>query len=184
MLRFEDALKMHDFSHRAPIYLSPDGGWIAYTVRSYDKISSARGAFRSETDVTQELIGSQVWVTDIQSGHTQIITEGWNASSWAGAWSPDGSELLFVSDKENLLRVWKWNPDLQRAELVCNRPIRSPWGYDAPIWSRDGSSVLVRLLPHRDQQTEPLSPEENHPVVKVFSTGVSEDADSTSLDFE
>ena len=99
MLVFDDALGIRDFPHRAPIYLSPSGNWIAYTVRSLAKVRSARGVWRSETDVIQELIGSELWVTEIDTGVTHRITDGWQASSWSGPWSPDGSQLLFASDR-------------------------------------------------------------------------------------
>lgn len=177
MLELDDALGIRDFPIRAPVYLSPNGNWIAYTVRSLSKVKSSRGAWRSETDVPQELIGSELWVTEVDTGVTHRVTDNWQASSWSGPWSPDGSQLLFASDKGGVLRAWRWCCKTGATQIVFDGQIRSPWGYDAPIWSRDGSKVYLRL---NSGWTSKKPIEDYRGVPRVYSSEVDGVSDTPS----
>ena len=145
----EDALAIREFSHRAPIYLSPDGEWMAYTVRAPSQRPSIRGPSRSPSGVLGELIGSEVWVTEIEGGSSRNLTEGWG-TSWSAGWSPDGNRLLFLSDREEVVRAWMWNKDIDEYKLVCDQPVNSFFGYDVPIWSPDGSRIILRIKAETD----------------------------------
>ena len=55
--------------------ISPDGKWVAYTVR--------------ETNWDDNIYETEIWLADAQSGATRQLTNG-RKSSNAPAWSPDG----------------------------------------------------------------------------------------------
>src|SRR5437867_11220587 len=64
--------------------ISPDGRWVAYTVR--------------ETDFKADAFLSQIWLAETASGKTVQLTRSEKSSS-NPQWSPDGSWLAFLSNR-------------------------------------------------------------------------------------
>jgi dipeptidyl aminopeptidase/acylaminoacyl peptidase len=94
-----------DLAQRAPVF-SPDGKKIATTYRQSDHfevhVLSASGS--GDTRLTET---SLIAIAD------QRI-KGQEARSWnnaAPAWSPDGSQMAFVTDRNGLWEIWVMNAD-------------------------------------------------------------------------
>src|SRR5262245_42252205 len=62
--------------------ISPDGRWVAYTIR--------------ETNWDDNAYETEIWLANVESGATRQLTNA-KKSSQSPAWSPDSSKLAFVS---------------------------------------------------------------------------------------
>jgi len=110
--------------------LSPDGAWVAYTVRSLDAKEDS-----SDTDV---------WMVSFSGGEPQRLTASKKGES-SPRWSPDNRYLAFLSSREGKkAQVWllprqggeavkltdfkggvssfEWSPDAKRLALVVSDP--------------------------------------------------------------
>ncbi len=142
-LTAEEALEIREFAHRTPIYLSSDGRLIGYTVRVPEQAESVQGQAFSASGVVQELVGSEVYVQDLENDTVWSLTDQWGAS-WGAGWSPDNNNLLFLSDRGGKVRAWIWDADKDQTRLLCDATISSFFGYDVPLWMSDGNRVLIK----------------------------------------
>src|SRR5215831_12768646 len=81
--------------------ISPDGGRVAYTV----------GEVKMEKDKEWKT-ATQVWVVPTSGGNARQFTRG-EKSATAPEWSPDGTMIAFLSDREKdgERQVWMMNAD-------------------------------------------------------------------------
>ncbi|MCK4547112.1 MAG: S9 family peptidase [Candidatus Eisenbacteria sp.] len=71
--------------------ISPDGKWVAYVVRDFDK------ADNSST--------SDIWIVSIKTGETRRFTTS-EANDTHPRWSPDGSRIAFISTRDGSPQIW------------------------------------------------------------------------------
>jgi dipeptidyl aminopeptidase/acylaminoacyl peptidase len=125
--------------------ITHDGRWVAYAVRDAQDwpetdtttIYSVTGVFNTAGRNTQ------IWITDTRSGTPQQITH--DGTNWGPVWSPDGTQLLFYSDRDGAARLWLWNRETNALRRVSDAVVR-PF-YETAAWSADGKSIAVKLLP-------------------------------------
>jgi dipeptidyl aminopeptidase/acylaminoacyl peptidase len=75
--------------------LSPDGRFVAYTVRA--------------TNWDENTYETEIWLADAATGATRQLTNG-RKSSQSPAWSPDGSRIAFISDRTDKRQIYLINP--------------------------------------------------------------------------
>ena len=111
--------------------ISPDGRWVAYTVR--------------ETNWDDNSYDQQIWLADVRTGATRQLTNS-RKSSQSPAWSPDGSRLAFISDRSDKRQIYLINPAAGEAEPLTS----GDEGVGSFAWSPDGKTIAFT-------QTEPKS---------------------------
>jgi len=90
----ESSFDFREFVFREGLALSPNGQWIAYSVRQkpfeddLNKLNTIQG-----TPVYS--IGSHIYISDLK-GNTKKL--GIAGNSWRPVWSPDSSQIAFYSD--------------------------------------------------------------------------------------
>jgi len=102
--------------------ISPDGRWVAYTIR--------------ETNWDDNAYETEVWLADARGGATRQLTNA-KKSSQSPAWSPDGSKLAFVSDRTDKRQIYLINPQAGEAEAITTLED----GMNSFAWSPDGKTI-------------------------------------------
>src|SRR6185369_15061864 len=102
--------------------ISPDGRWVAYTVR--------------ETNWDDNAYETEIWLADAASGATRQLTNA-KKSSQSPAWSPDGSKLAFISDRTDKRQIYVINPTAGEADALTSLED----GVTSFAWSPDGRSI-------------------------------------------
>ncbi|SEB49428.1 prolyl oligopeptidase family serine peptidase [Paenibacillus sp. GP183] len=141
-LTLDDVLNTVQPAHNFPYLVSPNGQWLAFTV---DGLKSKEVSVGVSTCVE----GCSQWVCDLENKKAFPIFPD-ASSSWSGVWSPDGSKLSFFADKDGEARLWLWDPSnnsLTQASKIGARPF---FGFEAPIWTLDGKSIIFKAMPSND----------------------------------
>src|SRR5512140_878112 len=102
--------------------ISPDGRWVAYTVR--------------ETNGDDNAYETEIWLADVQTGAVRQLTNA-KKSSTAPAWSPDGTRLAFISDRTEKRQIYVINPHAGEAEALTSLED----GVRAFAWAPDGTRI-------------------------------------------
>ena len=154
-LPIETVLRTREFAAFTPLAFSRDGHWLAYVVREKGTTAdSNKSPDWYRTGVDWNLAGGRVWIMNTTTGATQLVPDG-NGSSWGTAWSADGEQLAFISDRAlddaaaggdaaRSAHLWLWERRSGTARPICALPVRDA---GPPAWSADGRRLLVRLLP-------------------------------------
>jgi dipeptidyl aminopeptidase/acylaminoacyl peptidase len=113
------------------VAISPDGKWVAYTVRETD--------FKADAN--------HIWIADPASGRKYQLTRG-DKSAENMAWSPDSRWLGFTSnrvgDKNQIFAI---PPDGGEAVLLTNVET----GVNGFEWSPDGKSIAFTASPSKKE---------------------------------
>ncbi len=109
--------------------ISPDGRFVAYTVR--------------QTNWDENAYETQIWLADTRAGAAGTSSRSprqlTNArkSSQSPAWSPDGAKLAFVSDRTDKRQIYLINPLGGEAEPLT----ALDEGVSSFAWSPDGTRI-------------------------------------------
>ena len=184
-LSVEAALKTHSFDELSPFRMSPDGHWLALTVRDNQRIQHSRPSSRQEmyvrTGVNVHDSAGDIWLCDIETGELTNISGG-IGDNWGPSWSPDGRYLAFLSDRSPDLQahVWVWDSLLKQLKMVSNLPIRAQYEVNPIEWLPDSRRVLITAVPvplsipeYIDRVFVPSRIEENNVVPSVPGLTVS-----------
>lgn len=147
-LKSETALSLKSFANCSPVAMSPDGSWVAYTVKDPTRQSiqeEKRYEDFSRTGMNQQAVGCSVWVSNTRTRHSTLIQET-GCSSSSPVWSPDGKSLAFFSDSNGTAALWIWELKTRQARQVSTVAIKS-FNTQVPQWSPDGKSIAVRVSP-------------------------------------
>jgi dipeptidyl aminopeptidase/acylaminoacyl peptidase len=106
--------------------ISPDGHWVAYTVR--------------QANWDDDRYDTQVWIADARSGERRQLTTA-PKSSTAPAWSPDGRRLAFGSDRAERRQIYVIDPSGGEAQALTT----AVEGVGAFKWSPDGQSIAYAM---------------------------------------
>ena len=135
-----DLARVRDVSD---VQLSPDGGWVAYTV--------------SVPDTVKDHDDSDLWLAS-WDGSQQIRLTRSPSGEHAARWSPDGRWIAFLSDRDDpheVDQLWLLNRAGGEPERVTNLP----GGVSDLAWSPDGRRIaLVVSDPDPDARSPRVRP--------------------------
>ncbi len=103
--------------------ISPDGQRIAFVLTSYD--------------LAQGTSDQDIYVIDAQGGDIRPFVSS-DQQDYHPRWSPDGSQLMFVSDRSETPQIWLLPTDMGEATQLTDLST----GVADPRWSPDGQSIL------------------------------------------
>ena len=107
--------------------ISPDGDWVAYTVR--------------ETNLEEDESETRLWMTSTATGEV-LPMSGVGSSVSEPRWSPDGNYLTFIASRnEGESQVWSLNR--RGGEAVQLTEIEQ--GVNGYRWSPDGQRLLLLM---------------------------------------
>ena len=135
----EDIYRLREVSDP---HISPDGGWVAYTV--------------SVADTAGDRSDSDIWMAS-WDGQRNIRLTSSDAREHAPRWSPDGRYLTFLSNRDDAREVdqlWLLNRTGGEAERITDLP----GGVSEYTWSPD-SKRLALIVSDPDPDSTASSPD-------------------------
>jgi Tol biopolymer transport system component len=87
----------------------------------------------------------EIWIYDVAGRTSSRLTLDGEGGGYRAAWSPDGSELTFVSNRDGSQSIWRQPSD----RSAPARLMRAPSAGDLweGFWTPDGRSYVYRQLP-------------------------------------
>jgi dipeptidyl aminopeptidase/acylaminoacyl peptidase len=157
-LPIETALGQPSFPPYTPVLLSPDGTWVAYSLRLPTRAGSSDGnTWFDGTGVPSTADGGRVWITELRTGRTASVGNE-TATNWGPAWSPDGRYLAFYSNADGRARLWVRETATGRTRRVSDAIMRGHRGFEYPRWTPDSRSVVIPILPYGSALPEAARP--------------------------
>ncbi len=135
---------LHQFRDVSDPQLSPDGGWVAYTV--------------SRTRLKDDDRSSDLWMTSWDGRTTLRLTTTAGESEHSPRWSPDGRSLAFLSgrgDEEGADQLWL----LPRAGGEAERVTEIKAGISDYAWSPMGDRLVLVIEDGDSVETSRLFPD-------------------------
>jgi len=146
-LQVQDVLGVREFADRVQIDLTPDGKFVAFTMRNPSRADSRDGSrYFSATGVPHGHRGTDIFITEVLAAKTTNLTND-RGSNWSPAWSPDGRTLAFLSDRDGQVRVWLWDRPRKELRRLALDPVRTYFGFEGIRWSPNGRRLAVKLSP-------------------------------------
>ena len=149
------AFTRRDFPFYEKAEVSPDGSRVAYSVVTPMKRREDVWTLASGLPAVYQ--GGRIHIVEVAT--QKVLPVGADlATSFAPAWSPDGSKLAYYSDEEGALRAWVF--DTKKGTSTIAADLRVKFHYHLttvmpPTWSPDGRKLLVPALPAAEVGLDP-----------------------------
>ncbi|MGD6831217.1 S9 family peptidase [Sutcliffiella halmapala] len=174
-----EILNIKEPADRIPMSISVDNKWLAFCLDGNRVEQKSEG-------VSMVVEGISQWVCNMETGHAFPVAPNGN-SSWAGVWSPDGRTLAFYADIDGKACLWLWDSKGNGLKKASDQIVCPFFGFEKPIWSKDGQYIIVKSLPSDGLSADFYSTTnqdifistDNKP--KVFDTLINE-ADASKID--
>ena len=110
---------------------SPDGRWLLATA----------------SEPGDHIYSNAIFRVDVETGETRRLTPNDGYYYQHGRWSPDGTTVALLSDRQGYLNIWLMAPDGQELRPLTPSPEEQYWSHrdylnETPVWSPDGTRLL------------------------------------------
>ena len=152
------------FSRRRPFTdfekaaVSPTGKYIAYGVITPAKRRDDVWTLASGLPIA--FIGARVYLAEV-AGDKSVPLGSEGTTSFAPAWSPDGTKLAYYSDEGGSVRAWVYDVALGKATVAADMRVKVHLYTTTvmpPTWSPDGRQLLIAGLPADEAHADPRPP--------------------------
>jgi dipeptidyl aminopeptidase/acylaminoacyl peptidase len=148
-LPIEAAAGEKSFRPYSEIYVSPDGKYVAYTMRDHRRVDIGlpMNVTTSLSKSGVQLVSSyacDIYVTELATGQTRVVSGG-KASNWAPSWSARGNRLAFVSDRDGVARIWIWDAESDKLTRASAAAVMVM--YEHLRWVNDDTEIFAEMLP-------------------------------------
>ncbi|MBD3868922.1 MAG: S9 family peptidase [Acidobacteria bacterium] len=117
---------LHAMDRLSGLSVSPDGNTVLFTVRS--------------TDFDKDGGTTDLWTVPASGGEPRRLTTD-PAADHSGAWTPDGTAVLFLSSRSGSSQLWKIRMDGGEARQVTDLPA----GINGFLQSPSGDRLVLAL---------------------------------------
>jgi dipeptidyl aminopeptidase/acylaminoacyl peptidase len=170
-LPIEAVLSTRSFPRTSPS-LSPNDRSIAYCVQDPARVRQTVGAgqYFTENGTPVAALGTDVWMTDLNTGRSSNITGGVGAN-WGPVWSPDGRYLAFYSDRNGKPNVWVYDEVIRSLRTVSDVVVRPIDQEEAVRWTHDSAKILTKITalePSNGYRSRLISSSISHSAVNLY----------------
>ena len=137
------AFSRRDFSYFEKAAVSPDGSRFAYAVVTPTK--RREDVWTLESGLPAIFRGARLHVAEVAT-RKAIALGAEGATSFAPAWSPDGTRLAYYSDDGGSLRAWTFDTGKGTSAPAADLGVKVHYHMTTvmpPTWSPDGRKLLV-----------------------------------------
>ena len=149
------AFSRRDFSDFEKAAVSPDGSRVAYAVVTPTK--RREDVWTLESGLPAVFRGARLHVAEVAT-RKAIALGAEGATSFAPAWSPDGTKLAYYSDEGGSLRAWIFDTGKGTSAPAADLRVKVHYHMTTvmpPTWSPDGRKLLVPALPAAEVGADP-----------------------------
>ena len=144
-----------DFSDFEKAAVSPDGSRFSYAVVTPTK--RREDVWTLESGLPAVFRGARLHVVEVATKKDWVLGVG-GATSFAPAWSPDGTRLAYYSDEGGSLRAWIFDAGKGTSATAADLRVKVHYHMATvmpPTWSPDGRKLLVPVLQAAEVGADP-----------------------------
>jgi dipeptidyl aminopeptidase/acylaminoacyl peptidase len=147
----EEVLRARSFAPLMPVRFSPDGQWLAYTVKGSRDFRSDDSANGGRAEVPEWLIGNNIYIANTTTGESRSLPDT-GGDQWLPTWAPNSRYIAFLSGGTDprAPALWLWDVRTNSLRRVCNLGVRA----DQLEWTRDSDRVVLTVSPAESPNNE------------------------------